>query len=472
MKRYSLFAIVTVGVFFFFYDADAAYKRIPNISILNVEKDFAVGSSFHPFKWKDISGVNIEVFDLDGDGKAEIITAPGVGKEPRIYVYNAKGKRIRDFRAYEPTMGRGLNIAVGDVNGDGSPEIVTAPEFGAGAHVKIFDAAGNAVFVEEGFFAFEENFTGGVDVALGDVNGDGKSEIITSRGGSGASEVRLWNEFGELISEFIAFEDGFSSGVSLAAADFDDDQKDEIIVSQRGYGIPLVRIFSFSNDQWSLLHEFMAFDDIYMGGVEVSVWRKSGEAPRIAAAKNAIDPDMTINIFEADGNRHGQVMPKMTSENIIWRAAFGDISGKGKSAMITAPHHPMATSTVQEKSKWFEIDLSLQQLFAWENGQLAHTFLISSGTNRFPTPKGTFEIFRKLPKHDYIRIYGQNHPDNYSIKNVPYNLNFSPSYYIHNAFWHNNFGYPMSHGCINAALDTSEWAYQWADIGTQVEIHE
>ncbi len=94
-------------------------------------------------------------------------------------------------------------------------------------------------------------------------------------------------------------------------------------------------------------------------------------------------------------------------------------------------------------------------------------FKISSGLPNEPTPTGAYSILKKTPVIDYVG------PD-YEYKNTRWNLKFiqhSPlSYYIHGAYWHNNFGKPMSHGCINVSYANIEALYNWADVGTKVIV--
>ncbi|MDD5438426.1 MAG: L,D-transpeptidase [Patescibacteria group bacterium] len=124
-----------------------------------------------------------------------------------------------------------------------------------------------------------------------------------------------------------------------------------------------------------------------------------------------------------------------------------------------------------ESSKFIDVSLSEQRLRAYENGKLVNTFLISSGNRKFPTPKGEFSVLAKLPVVRYQWSYGTDHPDNYDLGNVPYNLRVMPHKYIHYAYWHNNFGHVMSHGCINVNLANIKWIYRWADEGVPVSIH-
>lgn len=115
--------------------------------------------------------------------------------------------------------------------------------------------------------------------------------------------------------------------------------------------------------------------------------------------------------------------------------------------------------------KRIEVDLKEQRLryFYGEYGEQGN-FLISSGVKWTPTPIGTFNVQKKKPVVNY-RGKGYNYP------NTKWNLQFLPRYYIHGAYWHNNFGKPMSHGCVNVDYKDMEKIYNFADEGTEVTIH-
>lgn len=116
--------------------------------------------------------------------------------------------------------------------------------------------------------------------------------------------------------------------------------------------------------------------------------------------------------------------------------------------------------------KRIDVDLSEQRLayFYGEFGE-QRSFLISSGLRRMPTPKGTFTVEKKKPVVEY-RGPGYNYPG------AKWNLQFKPKYYIHGAYWHNNFGRPMSHGCVNAPYSEMEKLYNFADEGTVITIRD
>lgn len=140
---------------------------------------------------------------------------------------------------------------------------------------------------------------------------------------------------------------------------------------------------------------------------------------------------------------------------------------------IPEPNKDKAENGVDGKpdlNKHISISIKEQRLRAYENGQLVNTFYISSGRWGYYTPRGNFSVLNKVPVVRYQWSYGNNHPDNYDLGNVPYNLRIMPHIYIHYAYWHNNFGKPMSRGCINVNLKDSKWIYRWADEDISVSI--
>jgi len=127
-------------------------------------------------------------------------------------------------------------------------------------------------------------------------------------------------------------------------------------------------------------------------------------------------------------------------------------------------------------SKKIEVDLTNQRLYAYENGQLIYNFLISSGTwNR--TPTGTFYIWIKV-RSQKMSGGSKELGTYYYLPNVPYIMFFyndqvkkQTGYSLHGTYWHNNFGVPMSHGCINMKTEEVAQVYGWAEVGTPITIY-
>jgi lipoprotein-anchoring transpeptidase ErfK/SrfK len=121
--------------------------------------------------------------------------------------------------------------------------------------------------------------------------------------------------------------------------------------------------------------------------------------------------------------------------------------------------------TTSRGEKWIELDLSEQRLTAHEGDVAVFSALVSTGVARMPTPTGEFKILYK------VRAQAMSGPG-YYLPNVQYVAYFYRSYAIHGTYWHNNFGQPMSHGCVNLTNRDAEWMYAWAPVGTPVRIHQ
>lgn len=133
---------------------------------------------------------------------------------------------------------------------------------------------------------------------------------------------------------------------------------------------------------------------------------------------------------------------------------------------------PLAESIAQKmmdleasEKRWIQIDLKSQKLIAWEGGNQVYAITISTGKDSTPTRPGIFKIQTKLAKS---RMRGAD----YDISNVPYVMFYEGNYAIHGAFWHRKFGTPVSHGCVNVAVNHARWLFDWASVGTPVVIHQ
>lgn len=123
---------------------------------------------------------------------------------------------------------------------------------------------------------------------------------------------------------------------------------------------------------------------------------------------------------------------------------------------------------VAENESWIDVNLSTQTLNAFEGDTLVYSALVSSGLPGFPTVTGQFRTWIKFESQTMDgRLLGYD----YYLENVPYVMYFYEDYAIHGAYWHNNFGHPMSHGCVNVSIPDSQWLFNWAPLGTLVNVH-
>jgi autotransporter-associated beta strand protein len=222
--------------------------------------------SFNAYDPSFLGGVFVAAGDVNGDGHADIITAPDAGGGPLVKEFDgSNAKLLVAFNAYDPAFLGGVHIAAGDLNGDGLAEIITAPGFGGGPLVKVFAGGTNTLLLA--FNAYDPAFIGGVYVAAGDINGDGKAEIIT--GANGAPQVNIFNAAnGSMLQSYFAFASTFTGGVRVAATDVNGDGKADIVAGAGPGGLPEVRI----QDALTLavLDDFFAYNPLFSGGVFVS----------------------------------------------------------------------------------------------------------------------------------------------------------------------------------------------------------
>ncbi|MCW1930516.1 MAG: L,D-transpeptidase family protein, partial [Candidatus Kerfeldbacteria bacterium] len=411
-------------------------------------------TSFLAFDEDVTSGGSIATGDVNGDGKVEIVVGAGSGEEPWVRVYSRKGRVLSEFLAYASSMTAGVNIAVGDLNRDGIEEIVTGAGQGGGPQVRVFDMSGDSQFTN-GFFAFDEGFRGGVNVAVGNIDGVKGAEIIAGAGSGGGPHVRVFRKNGAYTGvDFIPFSSSDHGGVSVAAGNVDDDPADEIIMGMHSYGQPWVKVY---NADETIIGNFLAYSDGFYGGVTVATGdiNRDGRDEVITGVHRAGGPQ--IRMFTAEGETFSNgFFAYETDFRGGVAVAAANIDTDAKTEIIVLPRQNTLVGRA-DLYQYIEVDLSQQTLYAYKNGDIDKQFLVSTGVAKYPTPTGLTAVSKKLPLHDYKWEYGTDHPDNYDLKDVPWNLRFRPNYFIHNAYWHNNFGHRMSHGCVNVNLENSKW---------------
>ncbi len=123
---------------------------------------------------------------------------------------------------------------------------------------------------------------------------------------------------------------------------------------------------------------------------------------------------------------------------------------------------------VGDTERWIDVDLTTQTLIAYEGDTAVFSTLISSGTREYPTVTGQFRVWLRYQSQT---MDGARLGYDYYLENVPYVMYFFEDYAIHGAYWHNNFGNPMSHGCVNVEPTDAGWLYGWASQGTLVNVH-
>ncbi|MCX7422329.1 MAG: calcium-binding protein [Planctomycetia bacterium] len=202
----------------------------------NTIKIFVMGSSGSQVSFMDLfhitvsdplvgtRGLQIATGDLNGDGFSDIIVSGG----PKVFAYS--GKDFSLLRELTPfgTSATEIRVAVGDLIGDGTQHIVAATGPNAAPSIKVFNSLDGGLL--RTIAPFESTFRGGVNLAVGDINGDGIAEIIAAKGAGSTPQVKVFGADGKFHSSFMAFDVSSREGVRVAAADLDGDGIQELIV--------------------------------------------------------------------------------------------------------------------------------------------------------------------------------------------------------------------------------------------------
>ena len=247
--------------------AGAGFGGGPAIAILNSQTG-EVMESFFAFDPSFTGGVFVAVQDTNGDGILDIIASAGPGGGPEVRIFDGANLNVlRSFFAYAEDFTGGVSVASIDFNNDGILDLVTGAGPGGAPHVKVFDGATNAIISQ--WYAYPASFTGGVYVAAGDIGNDGNIEVVTGAGQGGSPVVAVWDPYtGALLAQFMAYAGDFTGGVRVGINDGNSDGIADIVTGAGPGGGPQVNVFSFP--ALDLLFSFYSGDPANTGGVFVS----------------------------------------------------------------------------------------------------------------------------------------------------------------------------------------------------------
>lgn len=463
-----VFLAISTTAFLFFTPVVifASTYTIPQVKVYNAQ-NLLIDNTFLAFDEGFKGGGKVTMGDLNRDGVDEIIIGAGTGGGPQVRGFDKNGvfSGLSIF-PFHPDFRGGVDVTVGDVDGDKNDEIVVSQWSQGQAWVKIYESNGRVIKAE--FLAFDASFKGGANVVACDIDGNGVDEIVVGAGAGGGPHVRIFNGKGEFTGiQFFSFHPDFRGGVDVACGNVDGGKEEEMIVSQSSFGQAWVKVYRVN---MQILGDFLAYPGSHKGGVnvacgdidgdgkdEIITGAGAGGGPQVRAFEFTGQPT-ALNFFAYHPDFRGGV-----------NVACGNIEQKSAKRVVTFPGRLIYEGR-RDLYKYIEIDISEQKLKAYMDGKKVAEFLVSSGIWKYPTPIGDFKIWTKMLSDRMKWEYGPNHPDNYDLPNVPHVMYFSGAYALHGAYWHRNFGHRMSHGCVNLSLPDAAWLYQWANVGDIVLV--
>lgn len=450
-----LLTLVVIGACVHVAQADAA-----SVSRRANELSVSTWQTIKLFDGKFNNGASVAAADVTGDGVDNYVVGPGDSGGARVEIYKQAGNKIAQFYAYPTTMKTGIFVAAGDLDGDGRGEIVVGPQPGYKPEVRIFDVWGNLL---KKFTAFEASYTGGVYVAVLPFHDGSTGSIVVGSGVGREPEVRVfsWADMSQTASWF-PFGHTFGNGVPVAAA-WSDVFNQPIVVAGNGAGYDTkVQVYGLNSGE--VLSNWIAYDSRLKTGVNVAVRND------IVATATGAGGGPEIRTFTMDG--------AMTDGYFAYEKTFRGGALVGLTVVDNALV-PVAVPTVRPTSaaatgKSIMISLSKQRLYQYQFGHLIGVHVVSTGKWSTPTPTGRFKTQNKIV-NAYSKAYGLYMqswmaitPDgSVGLHALPY-WKLKNGGKLYEGLSH--LGTPVSHGCIRQSVQEAKALYDWAPIGTPVTI--
>jgi hypothetical protein len=321
-----------------------------------------------------------------------IVVGAEAGAGPRVKLVDVdNGQVIASFLAYDASFRGGVRVAVADLNGDGQAEIITAPGAGTAAIVKVFDIHGIELtdFQTKAYAGFK----GGVFVAVGDVNGDGRPDIITSPGCGMTANIKVFkNRVGIIsdkpdpiannpISSFLAF--GGTTGATVAAGDFTGDGRAEIVVGNGPGMSPRVRVFDVTTIATTSdprlaanILELRPMNADDRGGLFVAVGNVRGNSRPEIIVGNGTQGRGRVEMFDSGGTRFKSINAYLGSgapRNAPVHVAAKNVDSESLDEIITGQGAPGSTGQLRS----YDSDATLiDDVFAGEE-DFANGFFVA-----------------------------------------------------------------------------------------------
>jgi hypothetical protein len=303
-------------------------------------------SGFFPYGDQSDVGARVAAGDLNGDGTADVIAVP-LGST-RISAFRLSGGApFRTIEAFGSEVGGPISIAAGNLTGDARAEIVAAAPTYSGADVKIFNAATGTA--ETALYPYGGDSVSSVAVALGDVNGDGKRDIVLSADTPDGTEVKAVDVDGVQLADFYVLDASIVPGASVAAGDLDGDGKAEIVLGGGPTTAPWPPVANGPDQHVAVyeadgteVHRLDAYPGLFQGGVRVGLADVLGDSrpEMITAPGPGTSPEIEIwSQHWVNGQDRGTRLGRFLAFDPAFHGgvslATGDVDGGSRAEIVT-----------------------------------------------------------------------------------------------------------------------------------------
>ena len=296
-----------------------------------------------------------------------------------------------------------------------------------------------------------------------DLGGDGMSELLVGSPPGFVGQVFLVRLDGSTINSWLAYDANFKGGVNVAVGDLDGDGVPEIVTAPAGRGSAHVRIFDgFGKPKIS--PGFFAADSSYTKGVLIDVKRLSDAEPPAITTMTKTENGSLFSAFTPRGTLIKSY--PVTTQGSNSDAVNLSIQHGSATTDLTLP---TAAKSIDREGKAIVVDLSDQTLSYYEDGYRVGTFLTSTGRPGYATPVGEYAINAKT-ENAYSKRYGLFMPYWMSFIGSLYGIHELP--YWPNGYreGEDHLGTPVSHGCVRLGIGSAQTLFEWAEVGTSVIV--